>query len=190
MNHVLVISGHTDLATSVANKAILEALAEQRPNTEILKPDETYPGGDIDIRREQQRLVAADVIVLQYPLFWYSIPSLLQKYMEEVFRHGFSHGSNGRKLVGKKLVQSFTTGAPEEAFSLQAMGITLPELCLPLRTACRLTGMEWSGYVATCGVGYTNRTSPDLIEQQIVLCRRHAEKLCTLLDTLEPARQK
>lgn len=98
MNNVLIISGHTDLATSVANKTILETLARRLPEAEIVKLDELYPDFKINVEAEQQRLLRADIIVLQYPLFWYSAPSLLERWMEETFRHGFSHGSTGDKL--------------------------------------------------------------------------------------------
>ena len=123
MNNVLIISGHTDLATSVANKTILETLARRLPEAEIVKLDELYPDFKINVEAEQQRLLRADIIVLQYPLFWYSATSLLERWMEETFRHGFSHGSTGDKLKGKKLVLSFTTGAPETMYGREgAMG--------------------------------------------------------------------
>ena len=39
MKKVLVISGHTDLATSVANKTILDTIGQYLPETEIVKLD-------------------------------------------------------------------------------------------------------------------------------------------------------
>ena len=126
MKNVLIISGHTNLAASVANKTILETLNERLPEAEIVKLDELYPDFKIDVEAEQQKLLRADIIVLQFPLFWYSAPSILERWMEETFRHGFSHGSTGDKLKGKKLVLSFTTGAPEALYSHKgAMGYTI-----------------------------------------------------------------
>ena len=43
MKNVLIISGHTNLAASVANKTILETLNERLPEAEIVKLDELYP---------------------------------------------------------------------------------------------------------------------------------------------------
>ena len=43
MKKVLVISGHTDLATSVANKTILDTIGQYLPETEIVKLDTLYP---------------------------------------------------------------------------------------------------------------------------------------------------
>ena len=104
MKKVLVISGHTDLATSVANKTILDTIGQYLPETEIVKLDTLYPDFKIDVDAEQQRLLKADIIVLQFPIFWYSAPSILERWMEETFRHGFSHGSTGNKLKGKKMI--------------------------------------------------------------------------------------
>ncbi len=69
MKNILVISGHTDLKTSVANKTILGTAAQRLPKAEIVKLDSLYPDFNIDVAAEQKRLVKADVIVLQFPIF-------------------------------------------------------------------------------------------------------------------------
>ena len=64
MKKVLVISGHTDLATSVANKTILDTIGQYLPETEIVKLDTLYPDFKIDVDAEQQRLLKA------HPPYW------------------------------------------------------------------------------------------------------------------------
>ena len=182
MKNVLVISGHTDLATSVANKTILETLHAMLPEAEIVKLDELYPDFKIDVETEQQRLLRADIIVLQFPVFWYSAPSILERWMEETFRHGFSHGSTGDKLKGKKLVLSFTTGAPAEMYNQD--GHSIDELFIGYRATCQLCQMEFAGTVYTGGVSYGNRTTPALIEEQKAASVDHARRLVELLKTL------
>lgn len=185
MKNVLIISGHTDLAASVANKTILETLGKRLPEAEIVKLDELYPDFKINVEAEQQRLLRADIIVLQFPVFWYSAPSLLERWMEETFRHGFSHGSTGDKLQGKKLVLSFTTGAPAAMYSREgAMGYDIEEFLPCYKATCRLCRMEFAGYVYTGGVSYGNRTSPELVEQQKAISGEHARRLIGLLETL------
>lgn len=176
------ISGHTDLAAFVANKTILETLGERPPEAETVKLDELYPDFKIDVEAERRKLLPAEIIVLQFPLFRYSAPSISERWMEKTFRHGFSHGSTGDKLKGKKLVLSFTTGAPYSHEG--AMGYTLDEFLHCYKAACRLTQMEYSGCVHTCGVSYGNRTTPALIEQQKNVSVAHAERLIELLETL------
>ena len=184
MSKVLVISGHTDLNDSVANKIILEKLAEALPDAKIEKLDELYPTFDIDVAAEQAALVDADVIVLQFPLFWYSAPSALHRWMEQTFQHGFSHGSKGKALVGKKLVVSVTAGAPEEIYTVEQSGHTIEDYLFFVRGACALTGMEYAGTVFTGGVSYQMRTDPEqlaLIEEKSAA---HAARLLDLLATL------
>ena len=184
VKNILIISGHTDLAASMANKTILDALNKCLPEAEIVKPNELYPDFKIDVEAEQQKLLRADIIILQFPLFWYSAPSILERWMEETFRHGFSHGSTGDKLKGKKLILSFTTGAPEALYSHEgAMGYTIDEFLSCYKATCRLTQMEYCGSVYTCGVSYGNRTAPELIEQQKNVSVEHAERLVQLLET-------
>ena len=89
MKNILIISGHTNLAASVANKTILETLNERLPEAEIVKLDELYPDFKIDVEAEQQKLLRADIIVLQFPLFWYSAPSILERWMEETSATAF-----------------------------------------------------------------------------------------------------
>lgn len=185
MKNVVIISGHTDLSASVANKTILDTVHEHLPEAEIVKLDELYPDFQINVEAEQRRLLKADIIVLEFPVFWYSAPSILQRWMEETFQRGFSHGSTGDKLKGKKLVLSFTTGAPVSAYCHDgAAGYTIDEFLPCFKATCKLCQMEYAGYVYTGGVSYGNRTSPELIEQQNQLSVEHAERLIQLLESL------
>ena len=130
-------------------------------------------------------MLEAQIIVLQYPLFWYSAPSLLQRYLEETFQHGFSHGKTGDKLKGKKLVLSFTSGALASAYTKEgAMGYEIEDFLPCFKAACKLCQMEFAGFVYTGGVSYANRNSPELIEKQKEVSKDHATRLIKLLDTL------
>lgn len=48
----LIISGHPDLSTSVANKVILDELEKALPGAEIRKLDQLYPTANIDVEAE------------------------------------------------------------------------------------------------------------------------------------------
>ena len=67
MSNVLVISGHPTLDTSITNQIILQQLQGQLDHLEIRKLDNLYPDYQIDIAAEQKSLLAADIVVLQYP---------------------------------------------------------------------------------------------------------------------------
>ena len=57
-----------------------------------------YPRHDIDIDREQTRLLDHDVILFQFPMFWYSTPSLIKEWEDLVLEHGFAYGHDGTRL--------------------------------------------------------------------------------------------
>jgi len=183
MKNVLVVSGHPRLDDdSVANKAVVEELGKLDGFT-VDRLDALYPDYTFDVAAEREKLVSADVIVLQYPVFWYAMPALLQKWMEDVFVHGFSHGSKGKALVGKKLVVSMTIGAPEEAYGQDA-GVHVEDLLIPVKGACALTGMEFAGYEYTCGVSYASRVDDAAREAIAQAGREQAARVATLVQGL------
>lgn len=178
MKNVLIISGHTDLNDSVANRVIVEELRKALPDAEFSVLSEEYPDFRIDVKAEQDKLVKADVIVWQFPVFWYSYPSLLHRWIEEVVVHGFAYGSTGHAIAGKKFIPSFTTGAPAEAYSKEVMGMTIEEVMDPqLKGFAALTQLDLMPYVYTCGVSYALRTEPEQLEQIKSLSIEHARRL-------------
>ncbi|GIQ87159.1 hypothetical protein KIPB_009144, partial [Kipferlia bialata] len=109
-----------------------------------------------DIETEQNLLRASDVIVFQFPLFWYSSPSVLKMYQDNVLAYGFAYGSTGKALNGKKMLVCTSTGGPVEAYqpdggNKNGTGATLDEMMTPFRCMCRLTGMEYQTPFRTHG---------------------------------------
>lgn len=45
-----------------------------------------------DIAREQQKLRWADAVLLQFPLWWFSMPAILKGWVERVYAYGFAYG--------------------------------------------------------------------------------------------------
>lgn len=185
MQNILIVSGHTDLNDSVANKTILEELETLLPGAEFDYLDRLYPDYRIDAAAEQAKLVRADAVVLQFPIFWYAMPSLLSRWMESTFQHGFSHGSTGNQLRGKKLVASFTTGAPEELYHRDGpMGYEIEDFLPALKATCNLCGMEFAGTVYTGGVSYQSRSDAGKLAEMREKSRAHASRLADLLGRL------
>lgn len=85
---------------------------------------------DWDVATDAAKVAAADIIIVQVPGFWMSIPWQLKKYLDFVFcdsqvangdgRHradpSAKYGTGG-KLTGKKFMISTTWNAPLEAFT-------------------------------------------------------------------------
>lgn len=185
MKNVLIVSGHPDLSDSVVNKIVLDDLRKALPGAEFDVLSELYPDFRISVEEEQRKAERADVMVWQFPVFWYSMPSLLRRWIEQVFVHGFAHGSKGRALEGTKLIASFTTGAPAEAYTREGAGFTIEELMDPqLGGTAALCRMDLQPYVCTFGVSYALRSDPAQLAEITRLAHDHAARLVSAVKAL------
>lgn len=67
MKNTLVISGHPNLKASQCNRFILEQYEKNIPNVTVHKLDDyDYK---FDIEKEQEALIKADIVVLQFPVW-------------------------------------------------------------------------------------------------------------------------
>jgi putative NADPH-quinone reductase len=112
---VLILLAHPRLHESKVNRLMADAVRDL-PNVRLNDLYKEYPDFKIDIKREQALLVKADVIVFQFPLYWYSSPSILKEWQDVVLEWGFAFGKDGDKLKNKDLVVALSTGGPEEAY--------------------------------------------------------------------------
>lgn len=178
----LIISGHPDYKHSFANRAILDEVHRLKPHVEIVYLDALYPDYRMDAPTEQKRLVGADIIVFEFPMWWYSSPSLLHAYVEQVFTHGFAYGSQGVALRGKEVVWSFTTGAPEAAYNGSGKeGYAIEAFMPPFYATAQLTGLRHRGNVISYGMALVPDTK-ELRDEILARAIAHAERLASLLD--------
>jgi NAD(P)H dehydrogenase (quinone) len=45
-----------------------------------------------DIAAEQKKLLWADVLILQFPMWWFSMPAILKGWVDRVYAYGFGYG--------------------------------------------------------------------------------------------------
>ena len=179
MSKILFIIGHPDLANdSVVTKEVVNILKSEFPQSTFSVLSELYKNFQIDVKAEQDKAKDADLIVFVYPIFWYGFPSLLERWVEVVFVHGFGHGSKG-KVKGKKLIAAFTTGAAESFYTHEgAFKYTVEEFFEPkLKNLCGLCEINYCGYVFTGGVSYFLRTDPAKKEELLKAAKNHANKI-------------
>jgi putative NADPH-quinone reductase len=101
----------------------------------------------------------------------------MKLWVDEVFVHGFAHGSTA-KLGGKKLLLSFTTGAPELAYTTAGFfGHTIEEYLPQFETTAALCNLEYAGAVYTNGVSYAGRDDEEKRNAQRHSAREHAARL-------------
>ncbi|CEJ12736.1 Glutathione-regulated potassium-efflux system ancillary protein KefF [bacterium YEK0313] len=118
--HALVVVAHPDpksLTHGVAN-ALAEGVAGAGHATEIADLaaegfDPSFSAADLayfrlqspapaDVAAEQARVDRADALVLVYPVYWWSFPSLLKGWIDRVFANGWAYEDKpGTKTVKK-----------------------------------------------------------------------------------------
>ena len=135
MKNVLIINAHQfyeSISTGSLNKTIAGVIQEEMEmRGYAVRQTEIEQGYDIEA--EVHKHVWADLIILQSPVYWFGMPWIYKKYVDEVFMAGMflksfltgdgrtrddpskQYGSGG-KMQGKKYMLSLTWNAPQEAF--------------------------------------------------------------------------
>lgn len=149
MTKTLILLFHPDLTRSKANAA-LAATAARLPDVELVDMQAACPGG-IDLYRdgatEAARLLAADRIVLQFPVQWYSTPPLLKAWQDAVLTRMFyiTYESEGRHLAGIPLLIAATAGNVAEAYQPGGRNLfPMETLFAPLRATAHRCGLVWT----------------------------------------------
>ncbi|MBC7668564.1 NAD(P)H-dependent oxidoreductase [Caulobacter sp. DWR2-3-1b2] len=153
---VLLTLAHPALERSRANRALAKA-AKGLGGVTFHDLYETYPDFAIDIEAEQEKLLAHDVIALQFPLYWYSTPALLKEWLDLVWLHGFAYGIDGNALAGKRMFVACTTGGAAKAYHAHGYNrFTLDEYLRPLEQTAYLCGMVWETPFVVHGAAVKN----------------------------------
>ncbi|MFJ5625669.1 NAD(P)H-dependent oxidoreductase [Peribacillus loiseleuriae] len=100
-----------------------------------------------DIQEEQEKLLWADFVIFQFPLWWYSVPAILKGWFDRVFASGLVY--TGEKcydaggLKGRKAMLSITTGSPKQAYGPYGIDGDIHEKILyPINSGLYFAGLE------------------------------------------------
>ncbi len=179
MSKTVVISGHPNLEESFTNTVIIDTLQSQLENVSVRRLDTLYPDYNIDVEAEQAALIDADVIVLQFPFYWYSVPALMKKWIDDVMSFNFAYGPEGDKLKGKDFFLSFTVGGPEESYDpLGYNHFTIEQFVYPLQQTAYLAGMNYHKPVYTHRMVYIPNVYNELEDVQ-ARAKDHSARLMT-----------
>ncbi|XP_070758344.1 NAD(P)H dehydrogenase [quinone] 1 isoform X2 [Enoplosus armatus] len=73
-----------------------------------------------DIVAEQHKVEEAELVIFQFPLYWFSVPAIMKGWMDRVLSQGFAFSLekmyNNGVFKDKKAMLSFTTGATQSMF--------------------------------------------------------------------------
>lgn len=88
-------------------------------------------GASINVERERELIGQNDRIIFQFPLYWYSAPAILKKWLDDVLTSSYATGDQFA-LQGKELGLVVTTGDAQHDFQAGAgEQFTLSELLRP-----------------------------------------------------------
>jgi NAD(P)H dehydrogenase (quinone) len=89
-----------------------------------------------DIAAEVEKLKAADLVILSFPLFWFSVPAILKGWIDRVLISGLCYG--GKRfydrggLAGKRMLVACTLGGRDYMFGPDAIHGEIETLLRPL----------------------------------------------------------
>ncbi len=151
----LVILVHPTIEASKVNKRWKQELLKYPDEITVHELYKEYPSGNIDVLKEQKLLESYENIVFQFPLYWYSYPSLLKKWFDEVFTHGWAYGSTGNKLNGKKFGVAMSIGDKTYNYSPSgSVTFTVDEVIVPFKATVVHVGAVLIPYFAIFGASY------------------------------------
>ncbi len=107
-------AGYGDF-TAPANPEFLKYAAEQ---THAAGRENGFAA---DVQAEIDKLKRADLLILQFPVWWFSFPAILKGWVDRVFAAGVIYGagvgmfSNGL-FKGRRALLAFTTGGKAETY--------------------------------------------------------------------------
>ena len=140
---ILVNIFHPHIEKSNVNKYWLAELKKHQDIT-VNELYATYPDEKINITREQDLLLSHDRVVFQFPFYWYSTPSFMKKWQDEVLTYNWAYGPEGDKLKGKEFVLALSTGGPQHSYMAGGYNsYSISELLKPLQQTANLIQMPF-----------------------------------------------
>ncbi|WP_279362316.1 NAD(P)H-dependent oxidoreductase [Xanthomonas sacchari] len=98
-----------------------------------------------DIAAEQDKLRRADALLLQFPLWWFSMPAILKGWVDRVYACGFAYGVGEHSdthwgdrygegtLAGKRAMLIVTAGGWESHYAPRGINGPIDDLLFPIQ---------------------------------------------------------
>ncbi|MFY1683424.1 NAD(P)H-dependent oxidoreductase [Micromonospora sp. WMMD730] len=97
-----------------------------------------------DVTEEQEKLLWADTVIFQFPLWWYTMPAILKGWVDRVFSFHFAYGvgvhdetRHGERygegtLLGRRAILSVTVGGPQSHYTDRGINGPIEDLLFPI----------------------------------------------------------
>lgn len=128
------------------------ARAEQFPHRQdttffALDREQEFAAPFGDVAEQQQLVAAADLLIVQFPMWWFGMPAIMKGWFERVFARGFAYQA-GRKydtgmFAGKRAMVSLTTGTSADTYAPDGIDGEMLDILWPIHNGIlRYTGFD------------------------------------------------
>ena len=131
---------------SEVDRSDFPALAPDERLLPVAASKDAFATGTLtgDVKAEIDKLLWADALILQFPLWWFTMPAILKGWVDRVFAYGFAYGvgehsekrwgdryGEGR-LAGKRAMLVVTAGGWEEHYAVRGVNGPIDDLLFPI----------------------------------------------------------
>jgi len=98
-----------------------------------------------DVAEEQRKLLWANLLILQFPLWWFSMPAILKGWVDRVYANGFAYGVGEHSdrrwgdrygegvMAGKRAMLVVSTGGWESHYGPRGINGPIDDLLFPIQ---------------------------------------------------------
>lgn len=139
-------AGH-EVATSDLYRMGFDPVSSRRNFTTVHDPDylklqaeemhaTEHAGFAPEIEAELRKMEAADLMIWQFPLWWFGLPAILKGWVDRVFAMGRTYGGgriyDSGTFRGRRALLSLTTGGPQPAYERGGFNGDLESILRPV----------------------------------------------------------
>jgi NAD(P)H dehydrogenase (quinone) len=131
---------------SEVDRSDFPALAPDERLMPVAASKHAFDGDSLtgDVKVEIEKLLWADTLILQFPLWWFAMPAILKGWVDRVFAHGFAYGVGEHSdkrwgdrygegtLAGKRALLIVVAGGWEEHYSPRGVNGPIDALLFPI----------------------------------------------------------
>lgn len=143
-----------------------------------------------DIVAEQEKLLWADTVIFQFPLWWFSMPAIMKGWIDRVYAYGFAYGVGEHSdrhwgdrygegtLAGKRAMLIVTTGGWAEHYAPRGINGPIDDILFPIQHGM----LFYPGFSVLPPLVFyrTEKTDEQRFARQ---CRELGQRLDTLAET-------
>ena len=94
-----------------------------------------------DVEEEQRKILAADAVILLFPLWWFGMPAIMKGWIDRVWAFGLAYGYRGAGnahrygeggFAGKRALLAVSVGGPAQDYSPRGINGPLDQLLFPI----------------------------------------------------------